>query len=274
MINLVIKNRKLIEKRHYVRKADPNVNYWFDFFSNKLYKYQDKFGDNFYLIIIGSEKQEADFYAIPFLVVKDMFIEEYLSNDKRGKVRWVGSIKGHSFNLRTCNLPKDISLFYGNPSFLNTQENFLEIKYNLSEEELNDYSIENRKIEINARQKQSFFRKKVLNNFQEKCCITSISESNMLRASHIIPWSHKIDSRLNPSNGLCLSVTYDHLFDQGYISFSDFLQVIITPEYKSFSLPLQEILKELKNRQAKYPIQYQINRDFLDYHRQNILIKY
>ncbi|BAQ60316.1 hypothetical protein GM3708_722 [Geminocystis sp. NIES-3708] len=154
MINFLLKNRQLIEKKHYVRKADPNVNYWFDFFSSKLYKYQDQFGDNFCLIIIGSEKKEGDFYAIPFLLVKHIFIQEYLSNDKREKVRWVGSIKGHLFSLRTCNLSKDISLFYGNSSFLNNQENFLNTEYTLSEEELNDYSIENRKIEINARQKQ------------------------------------------------------------------------------------------------------------------------
>ncbi|WP_396229663.1 HNH endonuclease [Geminocystis sp. NIES-3708] len=104
--------------------------------------------------------------------------------------------------------------------------------------------------------------------------MTSISESNMLRASHIIPWSHKIDSRLNPSNGLCLFVTYDHLFDQGYISFTNSLQVIITPEYKYFSLPLQDILILVQNTQAKYPIKYQIDCDYLDYHRKNILIKY
>jgi hypothetical protein len=273
MTNLVLKNRQLIEQKNYVRKADPKVNYWFDFSYSKLQRYRDKFGSNFCLIIAGSENQDGDFYAIPFVNVKDVFIEQYLSNDKVGKVRWVGNIIGHNLKLTTCKVFKDISLFYGNPSFVSYEERPFQLESNLSEEELNDYSIENRKIEINSRQKQSVFRKKVLNNFQEKCCISSISESNMLRASHIIPWSHRIDSRLDPSNGLCLSVTYDHLFDQGFIGFNDSLQVIITPKYKSFSQPLQKILEDVKSRQAELPKKFKINQDYLIYHRENILIK-
>jgi hypothetical protein len=274
MINLVLKNRQLINKIHYIRKADPKVNYWFDFYSAKLEQYQNKFGNDFCLIIAGSDKQEGDFYAIPFITVQDIFVDQYLSNDKReGQARWIGSIKGHNLTLRTCNISKDVSLFYGNPSFLSySGQPFLKT-FNLSEDDLNDYSIENRKIEINSRQKQSLFRKKVLNNFQDKCCISSISESNILRASHIIPWSHRIDSRLDPSNGLCLSVTYDHLFDQGFISFSDSLQVVITPEYRNFSQPLQNLLEDVKNRQAELPKKHKISQDYLNYHRENILIK-
>jgi len=273
MINLVLSNRKLIEKTNYVRKADPKVNYWFSFYHPKLQRYVDKFGDNFYIIIAGNENEEGDFYAIPFILVQDIFIEQYLSNDKTGKVRWIGSINGHNLILRTCNTTKDVSLFYGNPSFLNHEATSFNIENPLSETDLNDYSIENRKIEINSRQKQSVFRKKVLHNFQDRCCISLIPEVNMLRASHIVPWSHRIDSRLDPSNGLCLSVTYDHLFDQGFIGFSNSLQVIITPEYKGFSKPLQKILEEIKDRQAEIPKTHKINQDYLIYHREHILIK-
>jgi putative restriction endonuclease len=274
MINIALKNRQWIEQKNYFRKADPKVNYWFDFYYNKLQRYRDKFGNDFCLIIAGSENQEGDFYAIPFIYVQDLFLEKYLSNDKVGTVRWVGNIIGHTLRLRTCKILKDISFFYGNPSFicLGNEERSLQLEFNLSEDEFNDYSIENRKIEINARQKQSVFRKKVLQNFQEKCCITSISESVMLRASHIIPWSHRIDSRLDPSNGVCLSVTYDNLFDHGFISFSDSLKVIITPEYRSFSQPLQKILEDVQGRQAALPKKYKINQDYLLYHRENILI--
>lgn len=271
-MNLILKNRKLIEKNSYVRKADPKVNYWFDFTFEKLKRYIGEFGNNFYVIIAGRENEEGDFYAIPFIFVKDIFIEQYLSNDKIGKVRWVGSITGHNLVLRTCNIIKDVSIFYGNPSFLISQASSFSESFNLSDNEFNDYSIENRKIEINSRQKQSLFRKKVMNNFSNRCCISSITESNMLRASHIIPWSHRIDCRLDPSNGLCLSVTYDHLFDQGFIGFGDSLKVVITPEYKRFSLPLQKILEDIRDRQAEYPKVHKINQEYLVYHRENILI--
>ena len=45
-------------------------------------------------------------------------------------------------------------------------------------------AIENRKIEINARQKQSIFRTRVLNNFEHRCCLSDTVEENLLIASH------------------------------------------------------------------------------------------
>ena len=220
MKNLVLKIRSTLEKEHYIRKADPNSNYWFDFSCSKLKRYQEIFEDKFCLILAGNQDLEGDFYSIPFTVVSDLFSEDYLSNDKNGKNRWVGSVRGHELKVNNCIYTKDISLFYGNPLFLNKLD-LLNIDTNT--EDPNEYAIQNRRIEINARQKQSLFRKKVLDNFQEKCCLTGIRESNFLRASHIIPWSHSISSRLDPSNGLSLSITYDHLFDQGYISFDNSL---------------------------------------------------
>jgi putative restriction endonuclease len=271
-MNLILKNRKLIENNNYIRKADPKVDYWFDFSFKKLNKYLEKFGDNFYLIITGDENQEGDFYAIPFAVVKDIFTDQHLSSDKAGGFRWIGHITSHNLVLRTCKIIRDISVFYGNPNFLNYQAISFNESSAFSDNEVNDYSIENRKIEINSRQKQSVFRKKVMNNFANRCCISTITESNMLRASHIIPWSHRIDSRLDPSNGLCLSVTYDHLFDQGFISFTDSLKVIVTPEYRRFSLPLQKMLEDVNGKQAEHPKIYRISQEYLLYYRENILI--
>ncbi|PPJ62092.1 hypothetical protein, partial [Cuspidothrix issatschenkoi] len=69
MINIALKNRQWIEQKNYFRKADPKVNYWFDFYYNKLQRYRDKFGNDFCLIIAGSENQEGDFYAIPFMAL-------------------------------------------------------------------------------------------------------------------------------------------------------------------------------------------------------------
>lgn len=271
MKNLVLKVRPTLEKEHYIRKADPNSNYWFDFSCPKLRKYQEKFEDKFCLILAGDQNLEGDFYSIPFSVVDTLFIEEYLSNDKNGKTRWVGSVKGHELKVNNCMHTKDISLFYGNPLFIDNNYNLLTPNTHI--EDPNEYAIQNRKIEINARQKQSLFRKKVLDNFQEKCCLTGIRESGFLRASHIIPWSHSISSRLDHSNGLSLSVTYNHLFDQGYIRFDNSLKVIVTLELREFSIPFQEILSQINQAQANLPVLHSISEDYLDYHRKNILIK-
>ncbi len=73
---------------------------------------------------------------------------------------------------------------------------------------------------VNARKGQGKFRENVIKTHRF-CPFTGISNPLLLKASHIKPWakckSHK--ERLDPMNGLPLSPTADHLFDQGYISF-------------------------------------------------------
>ncbi len=272
-MNLALAHRDLLEKHHYVREANPKFNYWFDFSAVKLRAYFEHYGLNFKLILIGSKELEADFYAIPYAARQDILIENYLSKDKSGKRRWVGKIFGHTLRLGNCPVPKDIGLFYGNPILLTDETSLPWAAKKLTEEEENEYAIENRRLEINVRQKQSVFRKDVLRNFQRRCCVSSLTETNLLRASHIVPWSHRVDSRLDPSNGMCLSVAYDHLFDQGFIGFTESLKVVITPEYKRFSAPLQGLLKDIDGRQASSPKLRAINSEYLSYHREKILIQ-
>jgi hypothetical protein len=108
----------------------------------------------------------------------------------------------------------------------------------------NDYAIEDRKAEIKQRVKQSVFRERVLANFGYQCCLSDVSERDLLVASHVVPWSVRIDSRLDPSNGLCLFSVYDALFDSGYITFGDDLRVITTTT--KVSCQVGNILAELR----------------------------
>ena len=56
-----------------------------------------------------------------------------------------------------------------------------------------------------------------------RCPFTGISDSFLLRASHIIPWSQCRNNheRLDGYNGLTLTPSYDVLFDRGLISFNN-----------------------------------------------------
>lgn len=70
---------------------------------------------------------------------------------------------------------------------------------------------------------QDFFRKALLDHWQGRCCVTGLSVSSLLRASHIKPWARCVtdDERLDVFNGLLLAPHVDALFDGGWISFSD-----------------------------------------------------
>jgi len=73
---------------------------------------------------------------------------------------------------------------------------------------------------VKARRGQGIFRANVL-LCETQCRVTHVSDPKHLKASHIKPWRDASDAeRLNGRNGLLLSPHVDHLFDQGYISFS------------------------------------------------------
>jgi predicted restriction endonuclease len=85
---------------------------------------------------------------------------------------------------------------------------------------------------VTQRRHQSFFRKAVIGSYGNRCGITGLSIPSLLRASHIIPWSESEEHRLNPSNGLCLSGTYDLAFDQFLITFDEDLRLVISQHLK------------------------------------------
>ena len=74
-----------------------------------------------------------------------------------------------------------------------------------------------------ARRGQSRFREEVMTYWAGSCPMTGISEPDLLRASHIVPWNRCEDEadRLDPENGLLLSSLWDAAFDRGLVTFGD-----------------------------------------------------
>ena len=79
------------------------------------------------------------------------------------------------------------------------------------------------------RKGQYYFRRMILSNYNGHCALTGIDIPQLLLASHIIPWSKNKVTRLNPSNGICLSALYDKAFDQGLIGFDQHYKVMLSP---------------------------------------------
>lgn len=125
---------------------------------------------------------------------------------------------------------------------------------------------------IKQRINQSFFRQTILSSYNLKCCITGLSISDFLVASHIVPWAKDEKNRLNPHNGLCLNSIHDKAFDRGFFT--------ITPDYKiKVSKQLTELKKEnavadlflkYENQAIILPDKFLPSKEFLDYHNKNI----
>ena len=86
---------------------------------------------------------------------------------------------------------------------------------------------------VRARRGQGVFRANVLLR-EESCRVTGVSEPRHLKASHIKPWRDATDAeRLDGANGLLLSPHIDHLFDEGYITFSSNQELVVVPEVRN-----------------------------------------
>ncbi|MDB4659168.1 HNH endonuclease [Akkermansiaceae bacterium] len=96
--------------------------------------------------------------------------------------------------------------------------------------------------------------------------------SELLRASHIIPWAESEDLRLNPSNGLCLSATFDAAFDRGLISLDDDYRLLLAPKIESF-LPnreLEDLFLTRQGQQITLPEKNLPSKEALTWHRSRI----
>ena len=118
--------------------------------------------------------------------------------------------------------------FYDNwDEALIESEKLLAIKNDTTIEKINkiDFSdlpkegIEKERL-VKTRVNQSIFRSIILATYNNCCCITGIENSELLIASHIVPWSKDEKNRLNPMNGLCLNALHDKAFDIGLITIS------------------------------------------------------
>jgi putative restriction endonuclease len=118
---------------------------------------------------------------------------------------------------------------------------------------------------IKARRGQGVFRSNVL-LAETSCRVTRVSDPKHLRASHIKPWREASNSeRLSGNNGLLLSPHIDHLFDQGYISFSNTEQLLVVPEVRDNLLDKWGIDS---STQVGYFTREQ--QAFLEYHRVHV----
>lgn len=87
---------------------------------------------------------------------------------------------------------------------------------------------------VKGRVNQSIFRKMILATYNNTCCITGISNSELLVASHIVEWSKDEKNRLNPMNGLALNALHDKAFDAG----------LITVDANTYKIKISSFLKK------------------------------
>ncbi len=112
------------------------------------------------------------------------------------------------------------------------------------------------------------YRKKVIEHMPQ-CPFTKISDERLLIASHIKPYrtcisENKTEEAIDYFNGLALSPTYDKLFDQGYITFTDKGELVCGTQLTPYTWERLSINPNAKNVLRIYP---ENRAKYLDYHR-------
>jgi len=126
---------------------------------------------------------------------------------------------------------------------------------------------------MKVRLTQSRFRKWILQIYDGRCCVTGLSVPSVLRASHIVGWSENVKARMNPSNGLCLSATYDAAFDRHLISFDDDYRMILSKSLRDYCTDEvhRNYFLAFEGKVLSLPSKFLPDISFLEYHRQQLV---
>ena len=137
-----------------------------------------------------------------------------------------------------------------------------------------DYIGETKRVIVEQRIKQAFFRRTVLSSYRGRCCLSGIADPRLLMAGHIVPWSKDKANRLNPRNGLCLSALHDCAFDRGLIALSDDFRVCVSEELKrrSGEAFIRDVLLPLEGRTIELPQRFRPDPALIARHRSEVFL--
>jgi hypothetical protein len=118
---------------------------------------------------------------------------------------------------------------------------------------------------------QERFRTEVIKDCNSICPFTKITDAKLLIAGHIKPWSVSDQfEKVDPKNGFVMSPTYDKLFNDGFITFTDSGKLLVSP---LISISTRKKLGIDNGQRVSLPIHGKKNLKrlhYLEYHRKNV----
>lgn len=118
---------------------------------------------------------------------------------------------------------------------------------------------------------QAFFRDAVISSYNNRCCITGLPIAECLVAGHIVPWHANEQRRADPTNGMCLSATFDRLFDCGLITLADDLTICVSKRVRDLKdQSVAELITAYHGRMILPPARFYPALECLQWHREHI----
>lgn len=126
---------------------------------------------------------------------------------------------------------------------------------------------------VTAKQRlhQAFFREAVISSYNNRCCVTGLPLVECLIAGHIVPWSVDERRRADPTNGVCMSATFDRLFDSGLLTINDDLTLRVSKRVRALKdLSAKEMVIARHGQKIIPPSRFYPDPDCLRWHRENV----
>lgn len=115
---------------------------------------------------------------------------------------------------------------------------------------------------------QRAFSNVVKSNYGDRCAITGIDTRDFLVAAHIVPWSVDQTVRLDPSNGICLSLLMDRAFENGFIIIEDDLTIVVNWAKVGDDAALASLLQAYDGQTVSMPSKHPPNPEYLQRRRE------
>lgn len=126
-------------------------------------------------------------------------------------------------------------------------------------------------VTVKQRLHQAFFRDAVLSSYNDRCCVTGLPIAECLVAGHIIPWSMDEHRRADPTNGVCMSATFDRLFDCGLVTIEDDLTLRVSARVRKLTDQAAADLVAARHGQKIIPpARFYPDPACLRWHRENV----
>lgn len=166
-------------------------------------------------------------------------------------------------------IPKDINTSYYELPYIKENQQRADLKIVKEiEDELSQLTVSGIEKEavVKVRVNQGVFRERLIQKYG-KCCLCGVTDSRLLIASHIKPWSKSEDKeKLDVNNGFLMCPNHDKLFDQGWISFNDNGEIIMSDELS----PVDRVFMNINDSMSVEL--NDDNRKYLEYHRNNVFM--
>lgn len=120
---------------------------------------------------------------------------------------------------------------------------------------------------VKVRVNQNFFRSMIIAAYNNQCCITGLSNRQLLIAGHIRPWGIDEKNRMNPRNGVALNSLHDKAFENGLITILPTYKVKISSIFKkNKDQASEDLFLKYDNKSIVLPKRFLPDKEFLEYH--------